>query len=213
MAEETGQAGCRNQVSRCPFRGEDTQPPVHPEGENRCQTTSAAPLRRSPSITACCLIETYCLDTPRTDAPPLGALGVPVPARPATGRRCPTCRVTSADCLPAVASAPVDAPARFAPELSHPRQDRPRPFGRRAPADSPRVRLLVSVRGEDTQHRSPGRRHTDAPLHQEERTRVATTLARRRRSGDARRAPREPAVDRLTTAELFIFDAPRRDRL
>ena len=25
--------------------------------------------------------------------------------------------------------------------------------------------------------------------------------------------PREPAVDRLTTAELFIFDAPRRDRL
>ena len=25
--------------------------------------------------------------------------------------------------------------------------------------------------------------------------------------------PRQPAVDRLTTAELFIFDAPRRDRL
>ena len=25
--------------------------------------------------------------------------------------------------------------------------------------------------------------------------------------------PREPAVDRLTTAELFIFNAPRRDRL
>ena len=57
----------------------------------------------------------------------------------------------------------------------------------------PRVQLLVSVRGEDTQHRSPGRRHTDAPHHQEERTRVATTLARRRhhhrdrrrRSGDA----------------------------
>ena len=24
---------------------------------------------------------------------------------------------------------------------------------------------------------------------------------------------REPAVDRLTTAELFLFDAPRRDRL
>ena len=24
--------------------------------------------------------------------------------------------------------------------------------------------------------------------------------------------PREPAVDRLTTAELFVFDAPRRDR-
>ncbi len=25
--------------------------------------------------------------------------------------------------------------------------------------------------------------------------------------------PREPAIDRLTTAELFIFDTPRRDRL
>ena len=25
--------------------------------------------------------------------------------------------------------------------------------------------------------------------------------------------PREPAVDRLTAAELFLFDAPRRDRL
>ena len=25
--------------------------------------------------------------------------------------------------------------------------------------------------------------------------------------------PREPAVDRLTTAELFIFDTPRRNRL
>ena len=31
--------------------------------------------------------------------------------------------------------------------------------------------------------------------------------------GMPRRAPREPAVDRLTTAELFIFDAPHRDRL
>ena len=31
--------------------------------------------------------------------------------------------------------------------------------------------------------------------------------------GMPRRAQREPAVDRLTTAELFIFDAPRRDRL
>ena len=25
--------------------------------------------------------------------------------------------------------------------------------------------------------------------------------------------PREPAIDRLTAAELFIFDTPRRDRL
>ena len=133
------------------------------------------------------------------------------------------CRATSAGRLPAVASAPVDAPARFAPKLSHPRQDRPRPFGRRAWPTPPRVRLLVSVRCEDTQHRSPGRRQTDAPHHQEERTRVATTLARRRRSGDAQAhrlietygysGPREPAVDRLTTAELFVFDAPRRDCL
>ena len=48
------------------------------------------------------------------------------------------CRATSAGRLPAVASAPVDAPARFAPELSHPRQDRPRPFGWRAWPTPPR---------------------------------------------------------------------------
>ena len=40
------------------------------------------------------------------------------------------CRARSAGDGPAGGSAPVDAPARSAPELVHPRQNVPRPFGR-----------------------------------------------------------------------------------
>ena len=84
------------------------------------------------------------------------------------------------------------------PSWHTPGRTGPRPFGRRARPTPPRGRLLVSVRCEDTQHRSPGRRQTDAPHHQEDRTRVATTLARRRHHhGDRRRrsgdAPAHPA--------------------
>ena len=89
------------------------------------------------------------------------------------------CRARSAGDGPAGGSAPVDAPARSAPELVHPSRTCPGPLAAR-PTDSPRVvRLLVSLRGENTQHRQPGRRQTDAPHHQEERARVATTLASR----------------------------------
>ena len=47
------------------------------------------------------------------------------------------CRATSADRLPAVGAAPVDAPARVAPELAHPRQDRPTTLWPARQTDSP----------------------------------------------------------------------------
>ena len=104
--------------------------------------------------------------------------------RPATGRRVGPRRLMRQ---------PAPLPSWYTPGRTC-----PGPVAAR-PTDSPRVvRLLVSLRGENTQHRQPGRRQTDAPHHQEERARVATTLAsrrnhhrdRRRRSGDA---PARPA--------------------
>ena len=104
--------------------------------------------------------------------------------RPATGRRVGPRRLMRQ---------PAPLPSWYTPGRTC-----PGPLAAR-PTDSPRVvRLLVSLRGENTQHRQPGRRQTDAPHHQEERARVATTLAsrrnhhrdRRRRSGDA---PARPA--------------------
>ena len=104
--------------------------------------------------------------------------------RPATGRRVGPRRLMRQ---------PAPLPSWYTPGRTC-----PGPLAAR-PTDSPRVvRLLVSLRGENTQHRQPGRRQTDAPHHHEERARVATTLAsrrhhhrdRRRRSGDA---PARPA--------------------
>ena len=52
--------------------------------------------------------------------------------------------------LPAVASAPVAAPARFASELSHPRQDRPRPMSTSWKTNSLRMSSESAPSGDST---------------------------------------------------------------
>ena len=93
------------------------------------------------------------------------------------------------------------APARYAPELSQPRHYRPltrRPRSRRSSPS--RVRLLVSVRGEDTQHRSPGRRHTETNSHTFRATGITAYLLN---GGALERAQRIAAHESPRTTKLY----------